>query len=80
MLKHLKKQFEKVIITSMIITLMLISAISWGKILTKDPIQTKTAIEKPTTGQATSQLRSGIVLFAGLAIMASEYLQLSDEE
>lgn len=82
MLRHLKMQFEKVIIASMIITLMFVSAISWGKILTSNNHGPKAPqiVEKPTTSEATSHIRNGIVLFAGLAVIASEYLQLSDEE
>lgn len=65
----------------MIITLMLISAISWGKILSTDNQNVATVVvEKPNATEATSQIKNGIVLFAGLAVIASEYLQLSDEE
>ena len=80
MLRHLKRQFEKVIIASMIVTLMLISAISWGKILTEDNSHTAAVIEKPKASQASKHIRNGIVLFAGLAVITSEYLHLSDEE
>jgi len=74
MLKRQKKYVEQGIVSCLVAILLLASAVSWGKILTKPEPQDKTLVVQEAK-QASKKIRRGMMVFAGMVIVVAEYFQ-----
>lgn len=78
MLGQIKKHLEKTVIMVMVATLLLMSAVSWGRILTQN--NGNPEIAQVETNQTTNKIKRGMMVFTGMVIVVAEYIHLKDDK
>ncbi|MTI23305.1 hypothetical protein E1176_19910 [Fulvivirga sp. RKSG066] len=75
-----KKLLEQIIVSSLVSALILTSLVSWGRLLSQTNEKVNENIVVAEAKQATTKIKRGVMVFAGMVIVVAEYFDINDDE